>query len=288
MTASPDLVAAADFMWRAARLIDRARFRADFLDGEREPVLRALAAYQHADGGFGSALEPDLRGPDSQPVATWTALCVLDELDAFGSAMVRRACDYLTTITLPDGGLPCVLPTAHAYPHAPWWGPRPVQAELNPTAAILGLLLKHGVAHPWMEPASAFCWRQVDAITTTEPYEVRCVLPFLEHAPDRDRAEAAFLRLGAAMREQGIVALDIDTPGHVHGPLNFAPRPRSIARRLFDDATIERHLDALVARQQSDGGWPINWEPWTPVTLLEWRGWATVEALQTLRAYGRL
>jgi hypothetical protein len=69
---------------------------------------------------------------------------------------------------------------------------------------------------------------------------------------------------------------------------HFAPRPDSLARRLFTDEIIDAHLDALVAAQQEDGGWPINWQVWTPATGLEWRGWATIEALKTLRAYGRL
>ncbi len=50
----------------------------------------------------------------------------------------------------------------------------------------------------------------------------------------------------------------------------------------------DTHLDALVAAQEEDGGWPINWQVWTPITGLEWRGWATIEALKTLQAYGRL
>jgi hypothetical protein len=71
-------------------------------------------------------------------------------------------------------------------------------------------------------------------------------------------------------------------------PLDFAPSPSSPARRLFDDETIERHLDGLVARQQPDGGWPIGWEPPSALAELEWRGHVTVHALDVLRAYGRL
>jgi hypothetical protein len=71
-------------------------------------------------------------------------------------------------------------------------------------------------------------------------------------------------------------------------PLDFAARPHSLARRWFDDATIEAHLDVLVAAQAEDGGWTVEWEAWVPVAGLEWRGWQTVERLKTLQAYGRL
>ena len=44
----------------------------------------------------------------------------------------------------------------------------------------------------------------------------------------------------------------------MHTPLNFAPRPQSLARRLFSDEVIEAHLDALASVQQEDGGWPVQ------------------------------
>jgi hypothetical protein len=74
----------------------------------------------------------------------------------------------------------------------------------------------------------------------------------------------------------------------VHSPLDFAPNPDSIARRLFDDATIAAHLDHLAAGQAEDGGWTFNWLAWSPVAASEWRGSRTVDALRTLRANGRL
>jgi hypothetical protein len=45
----------------------------------------------------------------------------------------------------------------------------------------------------------------------------------------------------------------------VKSPLEFAPRPDSIARRLFNDATIEVHLDALEAGQH---GVAAEWLSW--------------------------
>lgn len=291
---APDLAKAAEFIWRAARLLDRRRYTYLFLDGDHradgETVAAALRGYQNDDGGFGNALEPDVRAPHSQPVPTWTALVILDEAGAFDDPMVARACDYLRTITTAEGGAPFVLPSVRAYPRAPWWEPEDDQppAALNPTAAIAALLYKHGVAHPWLGPATDYCWRAMDAMTTTSPYEMRAVLPFLDHVPDRPRAEAAFARLGPMLLEQKLVALEPTTQEDTHTPLNYAPTPQSIARRLFSDEMIAAHLDALAGVQQDDGGWPINWYDWNPMTTLEWRGIVTIEALNTLRAYGRL
>ena len=198
------LDAAAGFLWRTGRLIDRHRFAHQFLGGDRAPVLAALAAYQNPDGGFGNALEPDLRGPVSQPETAEVAFWVLDEVDAMDHPMVAAACDWLVTASTPEGGLPFVLPSALEYPRAPWWQTdQDPPASLIPTAAIAGLLHKHRVDHPWLGPATGYTWRAVDAIEQTSPYEVRSVLPFLEHVPDRDRAEAAFRRIGELTLAQG-------------------------------------------------------------------------------------
>jgi Prenyltransferase and squalene oxidase repeat len=289
MTTTPNLSKATDFIWRTARLLEQRRFAYLFLDGQRQAVLEALRPYQNPDGGFGNGLEPDIRGPVSQPVPGWTALCILDEAGAFADPLVTRACDYLLTITTPEGGVPFVLLSVRDYPHAPWWetGDQP-PASLNPTAAIAALLHKHRVEHPWLTAATEYCWRKLDQMERTDPYEMRAVLPFLDFVSDRQRAEHVFARVGPKILEQKLVALTPTTQNETHTPLNFAPRPQSLARRLFSDEVIETHLDALASAQQEDGGWQFNWLAWNPASALEWRGIVTTEAVVTLRAYGRL
>src|SRR5215469_13455066 len=125
------------FMWTHARLLERHLFAYLLANGSRDAVLAALRPYQNADGGFGNALEPDIRAPVSQPVPVEMALKILDLVDGFTAAagMVTRACDYLLTITPPEGGVPSALPSIRAYPRAPWWECEDVPAaSLNPTA----------------------------------------------------------------------------------------------------------------------------------------------------------
>ena len=289
MTTLPNLVTAAGFVFRTARLIDRLRFLNLIEEAPAATVIAALRPYQNPDGGCGQALEPDLRCPQSQPVPTWSALTVLDEVGAFADPMVDQMCNYLLTITTPEGGVPFVLPSVRDYPHAPWWEPGDnSSASLNPTACIVALLHKHRVNHPWVAQATAFCWQAIDQIDATSPYVVRAILPFLEHVPDHGRATAAFARIGPKLLADNLVALDPETVGEVHMPLDFAPRPESLARQLFADDLIAAHLDAIATTQQPDGGWLFNWQQWNPATSLEWRGWLAVEKLRTLRAYGRL
>ena len=280
---------AADFIWRSARLLDRHRFAYLFMRGDAYPVLAALRPYANRDGGFGNSLEPDLRAPVSQPVPVWSAFEVLDEIDAMDDPMVQGACDYLVTITRPDGGVPFMLPTARPFPRAPWWETDDdPPGGLLPTAGIAAHLHANGIDHPWLGPATDFCWRQIDALDQTSAYEMQMVLPFLEHVDDRARAEDAVARVGPKLFEQNVVELDPDVPGEIHTPLDFAPRPDSIARPLFADADIDAHLDALAAGQRDDGGWMFNWREWSPAATQEWRAALTIAALSTIQAFDRL
>ena len=282
-----DLSAGREFVLRNARLLDRQRFWWRFDGGSADAVVAALLPYRNEDGGFGNALEPDLRGLASQPVPLEHALAILDEVDRFDDGLVGPACDWLESITREDGGIPFVLPSVTDGPHAPWWEPADA-SSLNPTAGIAGLLHKHGVDHPWVERATAYCWEALSpGVDSLGGDDAISVLGFLEHVPDRERADAAFERVGARIRDE-LVALDPATPGYVKGPLEFARHPDRLARSLFDDATIELHLDALEGKQEGDGGWPITWEPPSRAAVCEWRGFVTLMWLDVLAAYGRV
>lgn len=283
------LARAQDFVWRNARLLERQLFAYLFADGSKDAVLRALRAYQNTDGGFGNALEPDKRCPSSQPVDVEFAFHTLDALDSFDDAMVLRACDFLAAISTLEGGVPFALPSVMAYPRAPWWqADDHPSASLNPTAAMVGLLLKHKVEHPWVDSASAFCWRAIAESDTRQFHDLMPMITFLEHTPDRSRAERELDRIAARITEAKLVTLETYAEGYVKYPLDWAPTSESFCRRLFSDHVIETHLRALAARQQEDGGWLNNWETISAAVALEWRGIVTLRALQTLRAYGDL
>ena len=276
------------FLLKHGRLLERRLFGHLFEGADLELVLTALRAYQNTDGGFGNGLEPDKRSPESQPIDVEFALRVLDMIDVFPEDVVTGACDFLMASSTAEGGVPFALPSVKHYPRAPWWDVEDAPpASLNPTASIAGLLMKHGVTHPWIEQAAAFCWRRIQSFTGDAFHDVMPIVMFLEQTNDVDRRNRELERLRERVSRPGVVALTRGPVGYVKFPLDWAPRPTSPLRLLFDDATIERDLDALAAAQQSDGGWPINWEALSPVVEYEWRGWKTVEALSTLSAHGR-
>ena len=289
MKKTPDFDAAADFLAGHGRVLDRRLFERLFSGGAAEPVRDAVAAYRNADGGFGHALEPDLRTPASQPAAVEMALRTLDLADAWDERLVRAAIDWLAAVAPARGGATFVLPTLSQGPHAPWWvAPEGNPASLIQTGQIAGLLYARHFAHPWLDDATRFMWSAIDTLNEPENgYVMFGVLAFLEQVPDRPRAEAAFDRIGPLLLSRGLVTLDPEAEGETHSPLDFAPRPDSIARRLFDVRTIEAHLDHLAAAQRDDGGWTFNWPAWSPAAESDWRGFLTVDALRVLRANGR-
>jgi hypothetical protein len=276
------------FLLLNGRLLERRLFAHAYEDGSAKAVVTALEAYRNADGGFGNALEPDKRAPPSQPQDAEVALRLLDTASALTPERVLPLCDWLASVATPEGGVPVSLPSVNAFPHSPWWAVAEDHppANLNPTAAIVGLLLKAGVDHPWIGPAADYCWAAIEASDSADFHEIACVEVFLAHAPDRARAGHLLRRIVERVAAPGVVALDPEATGYVQKPLDFAPRPDSPFRPLFDDATITRHLSALAGRQQGDGGWPLNWDALSPGVEMEYRGRATLFALATLRAYG--
>jgi hypothetical protein len=286
MKKTPDFDAAAEFMTAHARVLDRRVFQRLFQGGAPGPVRDAIAAYRNDDGGFGHALEPDLRTAASQPAAAEMALRIMDATDAWDEQLVSGAIDWLVTVAPAEGGATFVLPTKSQGPHAPWWGQDwGHSVSLIQTGQIAGVLYAREFSHPWRDGATELMWRGIDQLTESNAYEMFGVLAFLQHVPDRTRAENAMQRIGPLLRD--LVALDPNAEGETHSPLDFAPLPDSIARSLFDDATIEAHLNHLAGAQLEDGGWTFNWPSWSPAAEADWRGFLTVDALRVLRANGR-
>ncbi|MEU9453297.1 hypothetical protein [Streptomyces sp. NPDC048277] len=293
------LFRAEQFMWLTARVLEQRLFSYHFLNGDPDPVETALDAYRNQDGGYGHALEPDLRGPVSQPLHTGHALRVLDAIGRCGGQRVERVCRYLTSVSTLDGALPAVHPSQRGYPAAPFV---PIvddpPSELLATGPVVGLLHRNEVWHAWLFRATDFCWEAVESLEKSHPYEIEAAVAFLDATPDRPRAEAAADRLGRLVREHRLTALDpaaLDAypvapgyaPGEHHFPHDFAKSPQSLARAWFTDEEMERSLDFLGAEQADDGGWPIRWRQWAPTIALEARPVVTIEALRILKAYGR-
>jgi hypothetical protein len=299
--------AADRFMLSQARLLERRLLATVFLGQPAARVVDAVRGYQNDDGGFGQAMEPDTRCPASLPIYVEVAFQALAaaasaghgpashgaaEFGAAYAGMVERACDFLAR-TAKDAGaggaVPPAFPVIESFPRAAHWTEWTYQPGLNPTAGLVGLLYKLGVDHPWRAEGATYCWRQLDSGELPgDAHAVSETLIFLEHVPDRDRADQHAALLAATLADLPMFHLDPDAAGYGLSPLHLAPEPGSRWRSLFTDSQIDGHLDRLERDQQPDGGWPISWEPPSEAAVWEWRGMVTLQALRTLTSYGRL
>ena len=279
---------ARDFILRNARTLDRRRYEHHFEGAPAESVLAALGAYRNPDGGFGHALEADLRTSDSQPLFCEVALAVMHEVDAGPHPWAHEACDFLGAVAQPDGAVRTILPSALEAPRAAHWQiDNWAEDSPNPTAGIAGALHALGVTHPWLDRATDWMWRRLDGRLFDEAHDLLGVTTFLSHVPDRSRAGDA---LANAMAQLPAAAYFLSEPSEAYGltALTFAPTPEAPTRPYLDDRQIDAHLDALESDQQEDGGWPIAWTPPGNAAIWEWRGTRTLEALRTLSAWNRL
>jgi hypothetical protein len=121
-------------------------------------------------------------------------------------------------------------------------------------------------------------FEELERTPPDDAHVVHDALVFAEHAPGGD---ALFSVLADALPRARYFRSDPIDETYGLPPLKFP-------RAWFDDSLFEAHLDRLESEQQADGGWPITWQPPAEASVLAWRAIWTIEALRTLRAYGRL
>ncbi|WP_327089997.1 hypothetical protein OIE66_05095 [Nonomuraea sp. NBC_01738] len=286
-----DLTAARDFMATHARVLDRRRFA-----GDTRGALLALDGYRNADGGYGWGLEPDLRSPESQPGAALHAFEVFAEAGKDTSPHAAALCDWLESITLPDGGLPFALPLAYEEGTAPWWrGADPGVSALQITsisAAAAHHVAAHDpavAAHPWLATATRYTLDALRAMD--EPpfaYVLAFAVRFLDAVHDKEPdAPALLAKLAAWVPADGKVAVRGGAEGETLHPLDLAPAPDGAARSLFTREVVEADLDRVAAGQHEDGGWSVDYLKISPAGAMDWRGVATFNAVELLRRNGR-
>jgi hypothetical protein len=290
---SVDLSAAADFLASSARVLDRRRFDLLFGDGEPAPVLAAVDGYRNPDGGYGWGLEPDLRSRTSQPGGALHAFEAFADLAPVTTERARELCDWLASVTLPDGGLPFALPVPDPAACAPFWASADSStSSLQITAIVAGAAHRVAAAdpavagHPWLARATDFCLAAVDRLATApHAMELAFTVQFLDTAAaNRPEAAERLDRLRQHVPADGVLHVDGGAEDEFMRPLDFAPLPGGPARELFGPAVVEAELQRLADGQQDDGGWSVDFDSYSPAATLEWRGYRTVEALVLLRA----
>ena len=122
---------------------------------------------------------------------------MLIEAGATDDPMVADAAEWVAAISLPDGGVPTVLPSAAGYPRAPWMEPSEGSGFL--TYALAGKLWQAGSGKQWLDAATEWCWTQLEGDEPAGGYTVKFAIDFLDAVPDPPRAAAALERMRPAL-----------------------------------------------------------------------------------------
>ena len=293
------------FIETKARPLERALFAFRIDGGPSDRVLEELARFTNEDGGFGHALEPDVRTPSSSALATALALRTLEDIDCPADhPLVRGAADWLVSEYNEETQVWRVVPTdANDHPHAPWWHDEDGSLartfdsfRIIPRALVVGLLHRFGQHIPadWLAEVTESTVRCVEELGVLGEgggsdleYVVR--LARTGALPGRYRE-----RLVARIR-QAIPRVVVRDPTnwstYCITPLRAVPAPDSIGADLIE-AELQQNLDFLIDQQSPEGTWDPTWTfeypPEWAVARQEWRGILTLEALTTLKAFGRL
>ncbi len=261
-----------NFVYENARPLDLARWKFLFENGSQQEVLKHLASYQNADGGFGHALEPDCWNPNSSPIQTWTATKIIREIDLEEKEhpIIQGILNYLSSGKDFDGHTWAnTIPSNNDFPHTPWWGYYSAsEPSYNPTASLIGFILKFADKNSQLQETARVLARQAYAY-------------FSSHFPLEEMHTAAcFVELYEYLKESGIEdLLDLAEFKHLlqaqiqhnitydtsRWEVDYVCKPSlfiSSKNSEFypeNEEICEFECEFLLTTQDPDGTWAVTW-----------------------------
>lgn len=283
------------FLFTKGRKLEAALFRYEFEKGSLEEVYRELEKYQNEDGGFGRALEPDLRCDASSALATTTALQILSGMDQRNEAMIGRAMQYfLNAYDERRKGWDIIPEEAERFPRAIWWEYGAFRDHWgNPNAEIVGYLNVIPVAgsSELIAELNAYAIDYLqEGCDLKEMHEMLGCVRWAATLP-KDSYDAISVKLDEFI-DNCVISNPEERNGYGCAPLMLVDSPDSRYYAKYEDA-IPGDLDQLIETQGEDGTWSPNWtwgrfeEEWETAKV-EWQGVMTLNALRTLRKFGRI
>jgi hypothetical protein len=261
------------FLRSQGRPLDAALLSYHLFDGERDAVIREVANYQNPDGGFGHAIEPDLRTPASSGIATAVALRLLREVRTpTGNPVVARAIRYLIDSIDPRALVwPIITEKADLAAHAPWWNYSEDLAQsfngfrFNPTAEVLAYLYQYRDLVPRAfldEVTDAFrgSLRETDVIESY--YDIQCCCQLHR----TDGLNDSLRDLLAECLRNSLLALD---PENEHtNYFELSSSPDDFIYPLIEKNYL-RAATKAIEEQDESGCWNPWWD-WSEVDAREW------------------
>ncbi len=288
------------FIYESARPLEQCLYAYRFENGSADAVLNELRRYQNQDGGFGNALEPDLRVQDSSAIATTVAMQTLRGLAVPAEhEIVTRAIRYfLDTYDAEQQAWMSIPPTVDSAPHAPWWifSGDFEKVLANPRAEIAGYFVEYADQVPpeFLETLVEAVLSHLDSMPEKmDMHDLLCYLRFFESKGLAEQVRArVFAKLERAV--DATVGRNTEQWGD-YGlpPLKIVTSSTSpFADMLADEVAL--NLDYEIEHQGNDGAWSPNWswggtfpDVWEKAQI-EWKGIWTLNTLRILDNHGRI
>jgi len=298
----PSFQKALQWLFHHGRDLDQARLLFAFGETDAKPVVDELANYKNPDGGFGHALEADVRLKDSSVIATTVALQVLREVQADAShAYVQGAISYLVE-TLDQNALAWDLVPENVddAPHAPWWDPEDPKTGFTPNPGMeivshfhhYDTLVPKPLLQELTEAALAYLREHAEHLRM---HDIYCTewLRKIRSFPEAVQQEIMGYLHSAVNR---VVETDPTkwTEYCLH-PVNIVDSPESPYYHDLRNA-VSINLDYVIDTQKEEGSWPVYWswgentkyqEAWER-SQKDWQGVQIIENIKRLLAFSRI
>ncbi|NEN93377.1 MAG: hypothetical protein F6K48_32665 [Okeania sp. SIO3H1] len=293
----------AEFLRAQARPLEVARFENIFNGSTVEDVLNELREFQNSDGGFGHALEADLRTPESSALCTSVAFQIIrDHQISREHEIVQRGIHYLMeTLDRSETHWRIIPESAGASPHAPWWNQKGREEEysgfsLNPTAEILGYVFDYGEAQRDERIISEITDRVIDSLRLLKSvgmHDLLCCLRLLDTENLPPSAQEGLERELGRLIPEAVATTPEQWRQYGLRPLLVVRRPDSPFFNRLEEA-VSLNLDFELKEQASNGSWCPTWswggdypDLWERARQ-EWSGVLTLDKLVTLTHFDRI
>ena len=284
-----------------ARDLDKELFEFEFENKSEKTIFEALKLYQNDDGGFGHALEPDIRMSESSVIATTIAFQYLEQMvkTDLPEDMVKNGIAYLLknkqsypkNFPLKYFWYP-VPPKADLKDHAPWWNndnlqPPSMEQWPNPSIEVIGYLLKFSkyVSQELIEELLndlQTYFKSISKLESNSFYSFKCFKRLINYLP-KYLQEKVFELWNNSFSNSQVISESNLKEVKIQ---NLVTEKTSFFYKKFPHE-VEKLLKKEISNLAKDGGshpawkWGID-QVWTKVEK-EWAGKLTVELLITLK-----
>ncbi|MFN8376554.1 MAG: hypothetical protein U0694_27250 [Anaerolineae bacterium] len=288
---------AVQYIKQQARPLEQKVFAYYFEAGSKDAILQELSQFQNEDGGFGKALEPDLRTSHSSVLATTIAFQKFREIQApANTPIVQQAAQYvLNTYDAAHKIWPIIPPNVDEAPHAPWWNydNDPQRFLVNPRAEILGYfydypdLFPEGLREELTQEVLQHLAQQSDEI---EMHDILCYIRLCEARNLPPAVQAPLLAKLKPAVMKAVVQDPLQWGNYGLTPLSVVSSPQSLFYADFAPL-LPANLAYIAQSQAEEGCWSPTWS-WEDSSKEGWqaaerdlRGFFTVSNLLLFRCF---